>query len=222
MSANNKRNAGPAKHPENRPMACFLAGLNAQTDMVLGPLESSDNGRIVHHYTDREHKRGQVIVVGALAAVVDRKNEPKVLVLNVPKGIKGSFPVIRSIFRRQLEILDNILHRERAVVERFVINQELWSQGPTEGNIYIRVSDETRIDTFDLSGKPDHPFNILHEEVQITPHVIAPVPNGSILMCYALPFRADVPEHPSPSPTTLFARSYGLHASHIVQLYRTE
>ncbi|KAJ6453677.1 hypothetical protein C8R47DRAFT_1158664 [Mycena vitilis] len=186
---------------------------------MLGQAQIAASGRITHDYIARDcNQPAPVVIIGALGTVVDRKNEPKVLVLNVPEG---SYPIVSSIFQRQLKILDDVVQRDQSIIERFVINQKPWSHGPAKGVIYVRLSDGCKIDSFDLSGRPDHPLNIAAKEIQITPFAIAPVPLGSLLMCEVFPFRADVPDRPSSSENTLFSRVYGLQASHVVHVYRS-
>ncbi|KAJ7620622.1 hypothetical protein B0H17DRAFT_1152029 [Mycena rosella] len=86
---------------------------------------------------------------------------------------------------------------------RRVIRKELWSQCGTEksqGNIYLRVSQNTRTDAFDASKDAKGTmFEHLDGEIPGAERGAAALTVGGLVVCYVQPFRADIPTRKVPA-----------------------
>ncbi|KAJ6477938.1 hypothetical protein C8R47DRAFT_1139894, partial [Mycena vitilis] len=204
-------------------MARFLAGLDFPADFELGPEQILPQGNIVQYYCEKPTgKVLRTLLVGTLTAIIERKNEPKVMILSPPQSKSQT---IKAIFTKQINVLNQIMEHEIHDVTRRIINKEVWSQGKGENGkvaVYVRTTDETQADIVDMSEDSEHHmFECIYQEVPRTPYPPTNMGVGSTVVCYVYPFRVDIPLPQTPNIENIYGRAYGLHASNTVQLFRS-
>ncbi|KAJ7661396.1 hypothetical protein DFH06DRAFT_1129502 [Mycena polygramma] len=222
-------------------MARFLAGLEFPKDFGLGPENKLPEGNIVHHYYEKNSgKVLRTLLLGTIAAVVERKNEPTIIILSAPEAIS---PVTKEIFLKQATVLNHVMQAENHDMSRAssvhhpcypkltqnsqrIINKEVWSQGTGEdgkGAVYVRTTEETQNDILNMSENCQRSqFECIYKEIPKSQRPPMKMAIGSTIVCYVYPFRVDVPIPQSPNIDKVHARAYGLHASNTVQMYRTQ
>ncbi|KAJ7642488.1 hypothetical protein DFH06DRAFT_1137497 [Mycena polygramma] len=176
-------------------MAKFLARLEFQSDFILGPEIKLPQDTVVHHY--REKLSGKVLrtlLIGTVAAVIERKNEPKA---------DPSSKVITEMFIKQTAVLNHVFQQETSDISRRIINKEMWSQGSGEkgqGAVYVRITDETKNDILNMSEDQENsPFKCIYQELPKHPCPPLEMAVGSTIICYVYPFRMDIPLPQSPN-----------------------
>ncbi|KAJ7654016.1 ribonuclease H-like domain-containing protein [Mycena polygramma] len=152
--------------------------LDFPSDFELGPEHILPQGNIVQYYCEKPSgKVLRTLLVGTLTAIIERKNEPNVVILSPPNSDSGT---IRAIFTKQTNILNQIMQHENHDITRRIINKEVWSQGTGEYGkvaVYVRTTEETQMaSNADLSISSSN-FNAIdsghrgHGRGQPTPYV---------------------------------------------------
>ncbi|KAJ6447852.1 hypothetical protein C8R47DRAFT_1231256 [Mycena vitilis] len=211
----------------------------APSDLHPGEEKTDDDGRILSRYVDHEGTPVRVLLIGKLLAVNDLDEGlrvhllspktwlaltvlPQLLVLGPPDAAS---PLTRAMFSDQHAVLEAVVDRERPEVLRFVLNQQVWSQGTPalpDGIVFVRISADTVLDVSNLSADSHlEPFVSFAPEVPPPGADGSPLAKGSLVVCSADMFRVDVPVPAMNGKSQeLYARAYGLNASSAIRFVR--
>ncbi|KAJ6477463.1 hypothetical protein C8R47DRAFT_1219999 [Mycena vitilis] len=194
----------------------------APSDLHPGEEKTDDDGRILSRYVDHEGTPVRVLLIGKLLAVNDLDEGLRLLVLGPPDAAS---PLTRAMFSDQHSVLEAVMDRERPEVLRFVLNQQVWSQGTPalpDGIVFVRISADTVLDVSNLSADSHlEPFVSFAPEVPPPGADGSPLAKGSLVVCSADMFRVDVPVPAMNGKSQeLYARAYGLNASSAIRFVR--
>ncbi|KAJ6581765.1 hypothetical protein B0H19DRAFT_1331340 [Mycena capillaripes] len=198
----------------------FVAMLDYPSDFHLGSEFALERGRLQSPYVETGGGLLTVRVVGVVAEVAELVEN--IVVLVCPGH---EYPVARSLFAKQFQVLQRVLSRDRELPgsSRTVANVMAWVEGetdrPFDGIVYLRIQiADGVVRNLDASTcvALDEISRSLGDEAPILRGFFDVLEPGALVMCNVEPFRADWS-----LDTNTFDRMYGLISVATSRLFRS-